>query len=204
MKFIKQSFLFCLLLVFTNCASFYDLIDPISINYVSVKEADSVEFAYKYNVLDKKYEKQESKKATKLIAVRVTNKSGQDLVFGKDIKLVYENDQEIYIMDNKMVFNTLKQPTIPYLWYLLLSFLTFNTTESTNNGTETSSTPVGLVIGPGLAGGNMGVAYSSNEKFNRELIQFKIYGSTIMNGETKYGLIGIQTDSYAPLKLKVN
>lgn len=81
----------------------------------------------------------------------------------------------------------------------------FYTYKTNSRGVEetTSSTPVGLILGPGLAGGNMIAAGSANKNFKNELSKFNIYGQTIKKGEVKFGLIGIMSNSYESLKLKV-
>ena len=79
------------------------------------------------------------------------------------------------------------------------------TTETNSNGFQetTSSRPIGLVVGPGLAGGNMIAAGSANKKFKTEMLEYNINGTLIKKGETRYGLIGIKSDSFDSLKLKI-
>ncbi|WP_240905194.1 hypothetical protein [Flagellimonas oceani] len=155
--------------------------------------------------MDKKYEKKEEKNGVKLVAVKITNNSDRDIMFGKDVALEYENGNGVYIMENEKVFKTLKQSPASYLWYLLLTPLNLYTSKPGPNGlpVETSSTPIGLVLGPGIAGGNMIVAGSANKKLKTELLEYNISGTVIKKGETKYGLIGIRTDTYDALKLKI-
>ena len=200
MRIIKITLLFIAISTLTNCASGYKMIEPKSINYVSTNETDNVKLEYKYDLLDKKYAKKELKKGVKLVAVKVSNNSNKDLMFGRDAKLIYENGAEIFVMENEKVFKTLKQSPASYLWYLLLTPLNFYTAE---NGEQTSSTPIGLVVGPGLAGGNMIAAGSANKKFKTEMLEYNINGTIIKKGETKYGLIGIKSDSFDAIKLKI-
>jgi|TARA_B110000495_G_C22762036_1_gene446168 hypothetical protein len=200
MKIIKITLLFIAISTLTNCASGYKMIEPKSINYVSTNETDNVKLEYKYDLLDKKYAKKELKKGVKLVAIKITNNSEKDLMFGRDAKLTYENGTEIFVMENEKVFTSLKQSAASYLWYLLLTPLNLYTAE---NGQQTSSTPIGLVVGPGLAGGNMIAAGSANKKFKTEMLEYNINGTLIKKGETKYGLIGIKADSFDSLKLKV-
>ena len=156
---------------------------------------------YKYDLLEKKYAKKEEKKDLRLVAIRITNKSGQDLVFGKDVALTYENGNEIYIMENEKVFRALKQSPASYLWYLLLSPVSVYTTDS--NGYEENVFPIGLILGPGLTAGNMIASGSANKKFKNELLEYNLNGTLIKNGETKHGLIGIKSNSYDALRLKI-
>ena len=200
MKIIKTTLLFIAISTLTNCASGYKMIEPKSINYVSTNETDNVKLEYKYDLLDKKYAKKELKKGVKLVAIKITNNSEKDIMFGRDAKLTYENGSEIYVMENEKAFKTLKQSPASYLWYLLLTPMNFYTAE---NGQQTSSTPIGLVVGPGLAGGNMIAAGSANKKFKTEMLGYNINGTLIKKGETKYGLIGIKSDSFDSLKLKI-
>jgi hypothetical protein len=205
MKIIKITLLFIGIASLTSCASGYKMIEPKSISYISTNETDNVKLEYKYDLLDKKYAKKELKKGVKLVAVKITNSSGKDLMFGRDAKLTYGNGTEVYVMENEKAFKTLKQSPASYLWYLLLTPVNFYTTETSSNGfqEETSSTPIGLILGPGLAGGNMIAAGSANKKFKEEMLEYNVNGTIIKNGETKYGLIGIKADSFDALKLKI-
>lgn len=183
----------------TSCASGYKRIEPSSIKYISTNQDNGVKLEYKYDLLDKKYAKKEEKKGVKLVAVKITNESDKDLMFGREIKLTYENGNEIFVMENDKVFKSLKQSPASYLFYLLLTPLNFQTTS---NGRTTSSTPIGLVVGPGLAGGNLIAASSANKKFNTELLAYNINGTVIKKGETKFGLIGIKSDTFDALRIK--
>jgi hypothetical protein len=200
MKIIKITLLFIAISTLTNCASGYKMIEPKSINYVSTNETDNVKLEYKYDLLDKKYAKKEIKKGVRVVAIKITNNSEKDIMFGRDAKLTYENGTEIFVMENEKVFTSLKQSAASYLLYLLLSPINLYTTE---NGQQTSSTPIGLIVGPGLAGGNMIAASSANKKFKTEMLEYNINGTLIKKGETEYGLIGIKADSFDSLKLKV-
>lgn len=205
MRIIKITLLLITIASFTSCASGYKMIEPETINYISTNESDNVKLEYKYDLLHKKYAKKEEKKGVKLVAVKITNNSGKDVMFGRDAKLTYENGTEVYVMENEKAFKTLKQSPASYLWYLLLTPVNLYTTDTNSNGfqEETSSTPIGLILGPGLAGGNMIAASSANKKFKEELLEYNVNGTIIKNGETKYGLIGIEADSFDALKLKI-
>lgn len=202
MRIIKIALLFVVIASLTSCASGYKMIEPEKINYVSTNVNDNVKLEYKYDLLDKKYAKKEVKKGVKLVAIKITNDSEKDIMFGRDAKLTYENGTEIYVMENTQVFKTLKQSPASYLWYLLLTPVNLYTTGS--NGEQTSSTPIGLIVGPGLAGGNMIAAGTANKKFKTEMLEYNINGTLIKKGETKYGLIGIKSDSFDSLKLKID
>ncbi len=204
MRIIKIAVLCLYGLMLTNCASGYKTINPQSINFVSKSEENNITLEYKYDLLQKKYAKKELKKGVKLVAVKITNNSDRDITFGRDVKLLYENGNEVSIMENEKAFTTLKQSAASYLWYLLLTPLNLYTTKNVNGfQQETNSIPIGLVLGPGLTLGNMLSAGSANTKFKTELLNYNIYGSTIKKGETAHGLIPIRTQSFDAIKLKV-
>lgn len=203
MKLIKVTISLIALITLNNCASNYKLIEPRMLNYVSKNEVNDVKLEYKYSLLDKKYAKNELKKGVKLVSVKITNNSDKSLIFGRDAKLIFENGSEIYVMENEKVFKTLRQNPFSYLWYLLLTPVNLYTYEANSNGFQetTSSTPIGLVLGPGLTAGNIITASSANNKFKTEMLEYSINGETIKKGETIYGLIGIKTNTFDSLKL---
>lgn len=205
MKIFKIIFLSSCVLLLNSCASGYKSIDPKNINYVSKNVNNDVTLEYKYGLLDHKYAKKEKNNTVKLIAIKVTNNSDRDLVFGRDITLTYENDATLYLMEKETIYKTLKQSPASYLWFLLLSPIQIYKTETNtyNNPGTTSSFPVGLIVGPGIAGGNMIVASSANKKFNTDLNDYNINGKTIKRGETVYGLVGINSNNFDAIKIKV-
>lgn len=208
-KTIKISSLLVFVMFLNSCASGYKKIDPKTINYGSKSIENNILLEYKYDLLAKKYKKKETKNEIKLIAFKITNNSENDIIFGKDFKLSYENGNEVNLIETQKLFKTVKQSPASYLWYLLLSPVQlYSGTTTTSNGsyTETkpaNSFPVGLILGPGLAGGNMIAASSANKNFKNELMEFDIIGKTIKKGETVYGLIGLNSNSYDSIKIKM-
>ncbi len=199
MKSLRILFSICIFFL-SSCAANYELINPPALKYLSGSTDKAVELNYKYNLLVKKYAKKETKFGLELVAVKVTNNSGKDLVFGKDVKLIYENGTEIALVEDQKIFDTLKQKAGLYLLYLLLTPTTLTT--SSNNG-QSSSVPIGYGVGPGLAGINLLIATSANAKFKDELLKYNINGTTIKNGATVYGLVGINSTAYESVKVKV-
>ena len=206
MKLLKIGYLVATVLLLNSCASGYQMLSPTNLNYNNKSENNGVLLQYKYNLLDKNYAKKEFKKGIKLVALKITNNSEKDLVFDSDIKLHYNDGSELNIIENKEVFKSLKQNSAIYLLYLLLTPVNFYTYETNSYGYQetTNSVPIGLVLGPGLAGGNMIAAGSANNKLKTELQDFEILGATIKRGETVYGIIGIKTDRYDSFNIKVN
>ncbi len=208
-RLIKMSSLLVFALLLNSCASGYHKINPKSLYYSSKSEVSNIVLEYRYDLLEKKYKKKETNNEVKLVAIKITNNSDKDFVFGKDVKLVYDTTNEAYIMDTDKTYKTIKQSPASYLWYLLLSPLQFYSgTETTSNGyyTETkpaNSFPIGLILGPGIAGGNMLAASNANENFKKELTEYDLNGKIIKKGETAYGLVGLYSKNYDAIKLKI-
>jgi hypothetical protein len=183
-----------------SCAAGYRAINPPSLNYQSESSDKSVTLDYKYGVLSNRYARKALKTGVQIAAVKIVNNSDRDLVFGKDITLVYTTNNNVPIISTDDVFGKVKQGVPVYLLYLLLTPAMLNTTSSDG---ETSSVPIGVVLGPGLAGGNMIAAGSANSNFHNELKQYDLTGVTIRKGQAVYGLIGITSESADALKVVV-
>jgi hypothetical protein len=78
--------------------------------------------------------------------------------------------------------------------------------EASTGGTYSSSSetfPIGLIIGPGLAGGNVAVAATANARLKQDLLQFELFDKIIKPGETVYGLVAIPEMGFVPLRVVV-
>ncbi|HEY4327958.1 MAG TPA: hypothetical protein VGN20_28500 [Mucilaginibacter sp.] len=186
--------------VLSSCAAGYKTINPNSLNYQSTSMDKGVTVDYKYGLLSSRYAKKETNNKIRLVAIKVTNNSGKDLIFGKNIKLTFTNNNEIALMDENQTYSELKQGWAGYLFYLLLTPATLNVNS---NGTQ-SSTPIGYVLGPGLAAGNIIAASSANNNFKDELTKYDISGSVIKNGDSVYGLVGFKSDTFDAIKVRVD
>lgn len=207
MKTLKIATLLLSVLLLTSCASGYRTIEPSGLSYNSVKSENGVTLEYKYDLLDNKYAKKEQKNDVRLVAVKITNNSERDLVFGQDFKLSYESGNNLQLLDREKTFKELRQKPATYLFYLPLTLLTvqITTTNSDHNSAQTTnSIPVGLILGPGLAGGNLYQAARANKKLKKELLENDLTGKRIPKGETIYGLIGVRADNYDNLKINIS
>lgn len=207
MKSLKIITLLLGVLFMGSCASGYKAIDPATLSYNSINKEQEVTLEYKYDLLEKKYSKKEQKKDVRLVAVKITNNSGRDLIFGEDVRLSYENGNDLMLLEREKTFRALKQKPATYLFYLPLTLLTLNITTTSsdyNSGQSTQSIPIGLILGPGLAGGNLYQAARANKKFKEDLLENDLYGKRIPKGETVYGLLGVRADNYDSLKIKIS
>ncbi|SEN76007.1 hypothetical protein SAMN05216436_12153 [bacterium A37T11] len=196
-------------IIFSGCASGYKTLMPEQMSYLSGGAKDGISIDYKYGVLDKKYAKKEAKNFVKLVSVKLINQTDKDLVFGQNIKLRYSGGSEATLMNMDEVYRSLRQHPATYLWYLALTPLNLyvNKSESNSSGysqSKTSTTPIGLILGPGIAGGNMIAASNANKKFRADLEMYNLIGRSIKKGETVYGLVGIRSGTYEALNATIN
>lgn len=207
MKNLKIITLILGVLFLNSCASGYKSINPAGLSYNSIKTEKQVSLEYKYDLLEKKYSKKEQKKDVRLVAVKITNNSDRDLVFGEDLRLTYENGSDLLVLERDKIFSSLKQKPATYLFYLLLTplTLTVTTTNDQYGSTQTNSNsmPAGLILGPGLAGGNLYHSARANKKFKEDLMGNDLAGTRIARGQTVYGLIGIRADNYDALNFTI-
>lgn len=187
-----------------SCASKYHPILPASIYYSRSEQAGrDLDVAYKYEVLrergNKKYAKREDSKAIRLVSVRVKNNSLQPVTIGENA-FFYSGDSELRLLDPVTIQKSLKQGVAIYLLYLLFTPMNLYTSDG-SGGVE--STPIGLIVGPGLSVGNMLGASGANQSFLAELNSFSLINKRIAPGETVYGLIGVYNLDYSPIQLKI-
>lgn len=186
--------------VLASCASGYISKNPASVNYYStVVSEEKVTLSYKHNLLPKKYAKKEINRNIKLVAVQITNNSDKDYTVGKDFVFSYSNGAELNMVDNRSGYNSLKQTTAGYLGFLLLTPVTLNKDDGRGN---ISSTPIGVVLGPGLTLLNMLTASGSNGKFEKDLLNNDISNKTIGKGQTLSGYIVYRGSGREAIKLK--
>ncbi len=190
--------------LFNGCAGIYKDINPPVLHYYNSDVSDGIGFSYKYDVLTERgnmrYAKKERRKGVKLVAVKITNNYDTTLNIGRDIIFFSGNDQ-VTIINPYVVQSLIKQSTVGYLFYLLLTPLQFNTIDQ--NGRVMESYNVGLVMGPGITLINMLTAANANARLGRELAKYNVMNRDIQSGETIYGLIGIMDTGFNPLSVKL-
>lgn len=195
---VHKLFLLLIPAIAFSCASSYHPVAFQELSY-SVVEKDSIEVAYRYNVLQEagnnKYSKREDKNNIRLVAIRVTNNSGSTIVFNKNVDLLADG-KRVEALPEELVYSKLKQGVPIYLLYGLVWFY-----SSDCNGMDCNTTyiPVGLLF----AGGNMVVAAGANSDFKDQLYNNYLWGKTIKDGETVYGFIAIQDIGYVPLSVEL-
>ncbi len=194
------------LLLSTGCAGSYTPIRPNRIATYQASAANApVDFGYQFDALrlhghNKKYLKKEIKKGYHVAAVRVTNHSGRELNFSRDLSLVY-GDRPITPVASGTAAQDMKQGVAIYLLYLLLN-VTLTTSTSTN-GYTTSANNTFLPTGPFIAGGNMLGAGLANDNMRKEFATFDLTNRVIKPGETVYGILSLRETTVAPMRLEL-
>ena len=205
MKTIKLTIVnwVALLTVMSSCASSYHAINPQHLYYPTSESTNDISFSYRYGVQkesrNKKYAKKEYKKDIDIVAVELTNHTNRSLSFREDIEL-FAGDNYARPMETEVAYKDLNQNTPIYLLYLLLTPLQV---FFTNADGETSTFPVGFILGPGITVLNMVKAGSANRAFRNELTRHNLINRTIEPGETVRGVVALSNTSRAPLRVKV-
>lgn len=194
----------CLLTLATSCAGSYTPIRPDRVaTYQSSAANAPVDFAYQFDALrlrgNKKYVKKEAKRGYHVAAVRVTNRTGRDLNFSRDLVLQY-GDRPITPVAGTIAAHDMKQGVAIYLLYLLLNFNVGGTTDA-RTGATTGATY--LPTGPFIAGGNMLGAGLANKNLRKEFETFDLTNRTIKPGETVYGILSLRETAVAPMRLEL-
>jgi hypothetical protein len=194
--------LFVLCFLLCGCASSYRSIRPTGSYFPLSNEYSGLGFSYKMGVLaehrNRKYAKREDKKAIRVVAVRIVNNTDKPMTVGQDFRF-YSGNSELVLLDPYLVHRELKQGVPIYLLYLLLSPLQVYTWDGYGNTVE--STPVGLVLGPGIAFGNMIGAGAANQHFLRDLTEYNMINKTIEPGKPTFGLIAIRDNGYNAINI---
>ena len=195
----------------SSCAGTYNSINPQTLAYgYAPKSNTQVQLGYHHNVLtehrNKKFARKEHKKNIQLIAIKVTNNTNRSLTVGQDIQM-YSGSVPVLPLDQEITYKSLRQQAPLFLLYLLLTpsqfYYSDGSSTSYSSQNQVESFPIGLILGPGLAIGNMLVASSNNKKFEEDLTRYNLMNRTIAPGETVHGLIGTTKSYTEPLEMRI-
>jgi hypothetical protein len=190
--------LICIVIIcmLASCAATYKRINPAALKYPVFEDST---FSYQYNVIqragNRKLAKKEGKSHMRVVAVKIINNTGQTLEYRKNFR-IYSGNNEVSLLSPVVASAGIKQMAGLHLLYLLLTPMTLDVGNS-------GAIPIGLVIGPGIALGNMFVASGANRRFREELLDHELENRQIANGESFYGLITINDNGFMPLSFKL-
>jgi hypothetical protein len=205
--FTKTLVLASAVILMSSCASSYKTISPENMHYEVKSESNNVILYYRHGVLgerrNKKYVKKESRNFIKVVAVKLTNNTGTMIDVNRDVKL-FSGPNQFSPLEPTLAHSRLKQGVPIYLLYMLFTPMKLVQTSIVNGQpTETSSTPIGFILGPGLTLYNIVKAGSANQKMLQNLQKYSLLNKQVGPGESIYGLVVIPNSSYHPLTIKV-
>lgn len=190
-KLFRLSLLFIVFLL-PSCASYYRAIGPERINYPPSANSEKLDFSYRYDVLrdagNKKFVKNEFKRNTKIVAVKLTNNSDTTINISKDVSF-YSGASKIFLLYPLEIKMRIQQSSMAYGWYFL-GCMSFD--------------PLDLAVFGGIGVGNMIVAGEANKNLLNELVKYDITTKELKKGETIIGIIGFEALHFDPLSVKLN
>lgn len=192
-EMLKYGCLILILFSLSSCAMHYRNIHPSTLDYLHKPSRNGIIFSYKTDVLSKagnrNLARKESQNGIDLIAIRIVNKTRRSLDFSSDLEL--RNGEHVLNVLNQGELTSQIRETAPgYLIYLILTPLKLNTENKKTN--EFKSYNIGYILGPLLAGINIGIALDANKSFRKELDDYDMSQVIIQHDEIIYGLIGIK------------
>ena len=203
MKLSKIVFLFLAVFLISSCASPYKLINPSLVDFKVKNSTDDVSIKYKYNLLHKAYAKKEKRRGVELVAVQIINNSDKDLIFGQDLSLTNYDGSKLYIMDKENAYESLKQSQAPFLFYLLFPPIRIDPLSGIETQYRLEYSKRSHLIGPILMLINILSVEVENKHFKEELDSSYLENQTIKMGDTLSGLIGIKSNSYDEIRIKL-
>lgn len=174
---------------------------PNKLQYKDCAETGGMRYCYKHNPLgsagNKKLCKKELKNGVKLIALKIENNTGRDILFKRDVK-IYMGEELVIPIEAKQMYNQLKQRPAPYLLWSFFWVILF-----VGNGHGEPPTAYPIPVGAIIGVTNMARAKLGNEGLMYELTKYNILSKEIKSGETVYGLMGISSEKALPITLKI-
>ena len=144
---VKSLLLILSVVLYWGCATSYKPINP-SHNLNTSVEDENVIFKYSYDVMqnagNKKYSKKETNNHIKIIAVSIKNKTEKGIVVSENVDF-YAGNKKVSILNPNEYSHSLKQSTLSYFFYLLLTPLKLFIASG-----NTDSDPDIIPIGYGL------------------------------------------------------
>lgn len=194
MKKFSNLILLLIVLLFSNCASFYHAVNPDKINFPPRSNAiEKIDLTYRYDVLkdagNKKYVNSEHKKNIKIIAVKLTNNTDSMVRISNDITF-FCGGTKIRLLSPLETKTKIQQTWFAYGLYIVPCLITL--------------APLDILIFGGIGAGNMIVAGDANKKLLTELTRYDITNKELKKGESIIGLIGFEAAYSDPITVKLN
>lgn len=195
-----------LALLLAGCASSYKPVNWQGVNYRNSTLSPEVDFAYSRNSLrdsrNPRYDRKALATRVDIVAVKVQNKTDHPLSV-KDDLTYFNGSKEVAPAEAAPAIAGIRQSPGMYWLYLMMAPANIYGSSTSCDGYDCHSSfvfiPVGLIIGPILAGINGAVASSANANFRKEIQEHDLYGKTLAPGETATGYLVFPNSGAKPL-----
>lgn len=167
---------FCALF-FVGCATTFKPMRQDAYDYDSPRDTSGIEVKYMFNPLGASgnsfYAQKARGEGVDVVAVKLTNNTDREINVKRDLDF-YVGNTEASPQDPAASLATVRQRTGGYAWWLLLMLVNgfkYEVTCDSYNGCreDTQFIPIGIILGPVIAFGNMGVAASANGAVIKEI-----------------------------------
>lgn len=182
-----------IVLLFSNCASFYHTVNPDKISFPpTINTTEKLDLTYRYDVLkdagNKKFVNNERKRNIKIVAIKLTNNTDTTINISKDVTF-YCGASKVMLLNSIETKAKIQQTWPAYSLYLI--------------GCITLA-PLDILVFGGIGAGNMIVAGDANKKLLAELTKYDVTNKELKKGESIIGLIGFEALHSDPLTVKLN
>ena len=126
------------------------------------------------------------------------NNTNKEIAVKEDLVIIAD-DHQVFPLEPRVLNKYLRQKSASYLFYLLLTPLNIATYDS--DGNYQRIYPIGLILGPALAVGNLIGASMANKNLNREYSNEYIINKKIGPYETITGLMAIKATGCPSLSI---
>jgi hypothetical protein len=199
-----------LALLFVGCATSYKPVNWQGVQYKASTLSPEIDFAYSRNSLrdsrNPRYDRKAISIRTDIVAVRIQNKTDHplsvkdDLTYFNGSKMVEPAEAASAIRDVR------QSPGMYWLYLLMAPANIYGSTYSCDDydcHSDFVFIPVGLIIGPILAGINAVVASSANENFRKEIQAHDLSAKVLAPGETATGYLVFPNSGTKPLMARL-
>jgi hypothetical protein len=197
-----------LALLLGGCARSFHPVNLEALPYKPSTLSPEIGFAYSRSALidsrNGRYANRAISSRTDIVAVKLQNKSDHPLSVKDDLTFFF-GSKMVEPAEAASAIRRIRQSPALFCLFLLLAPANFYGSEkSCEDGDCHSSSifiPVGLIVGPMLAGINAAMASSANNGFRKEIQGHDLSGKTLAPGETATGYLVFPKSAAKPKPL---
>jgi hypothetical protein len=193
-----------------GCASTFKPVNRQGLLYKSSTLSPEIEFAYSRNAMrdsrNSKYDRTALSSRTDIVAVKFQNKTDHPLSV-KDDLTYFIGSKVVEPAEAATAIVHVRQKPAKYCLFLLMAPANiYGSSTSCTDGECHSSLafiPIGIIIGPVLAGINAAIASSANDGFRKEIQEHDLWGKTLAPGDSASGYLVFPNSSQKPLMARL-